>query len=287
MRIWRGREIIRISISVSIQTKCACGATFKAKSEMAGKRVKCPACSQPLTVPNPVESRTAIDVVCQCGKSLRAKPALVGKQVKCPACGQPLVVQAPVQGVEERQLDDLIAGDISGDDPLGLDLGLELGTDQTFDDVFGDELPQATATIAPLPVSRVPEQSVDEKQSHEKKQLQIDGTMIAVISYLTLPGWIVAFVLHTKSDEKTSLGAFHLRQSAGLLCLGILLSTVMSVLFAFVPFARGFGGVVISLVSLATTVHWIYGLVSAARGEEDYLISSLGDAFDGLFPWIN
>ena len=34
-----------------IPVACACGAKFAAKDELAGKRVKCPKCSQPLTIP--------------------------------------------------------------------------------------------------------------------------------------------------------------------------------------------------------------------------------------------
>ena len=42
---------------MSIITKCgSCNKKFKAKDSMAGKRVKCPGCSQPITVPNPKET---------------------------------------------------------------------------------------------------------------------------------------------------------------------------------------------------------------------------------------
>ena len=42
---------------MSIQAICSCGATFKAKSKLAGKRVKCPKCKQPFVVPNPQQSQ--------------------------------------------------------------------------------------------------------------------------------------------------------------------------------------------------------------------------------------
>jgi len=34
-----------------IKVQCACGKSFAAKDELAGKTVKCPACQQPLKIP--------------------------------------------------------------------------------------------------------------------------------------------------------------------------------------------------------------------------------------------
>ena len=137
-----------------------------------------------------------------------------------------------------------------------------------------------------MPVSG-PTAAVESERGNVKKSLQDDEKMIAVVSYITIVGWIVAYIMHSKSDEKTSLAAFHLRQSAGLICFSYILAAVMVALITIVPMASAIGGIVMTLASLATTAHWIYGVVSAARGEEDYFISSLGDAFDGMFPWID
>lgn len=38
---------------MAIKVKCSCGAGFSAKDELAGKRVKCPKCGQPLQIPSP------------------------------------------------------------------------------------------------------------------------------------------------------------------------------------------------------------------------------------------
>jgi hypothetical protein len=39
---------------MAISFSCACGRKINAKDEHAGKRVKCPGCQQPITVPSPV-----------------------------------------------------------------------------------------------------------------------------------------------------------------------------------------------------------------------------------------
>ncbi len=46
---------------MSIAVACACGKRFKAKDEYAGKRAKCPACGQPLTIPQPPPAKPATD----------------------------------------------------------------------------------------------------------------------------------------------------------------------------------------------------------------------------------
>ena len=168
---------------------------------------------------------------CDCGRTITAKPSLAGKRVKCPACDQPVVVPSGANVEEEEE-----GQEGSGD---------------------------------------------------ESQQPQIDGRTIALISYITLPGWIVAFILFKNCEEDRSLAAFHLRQTLGLNGIGILLPVLASVLFASVPAARGVGGGVLSLVSLVMLVYWIYGIVSAARGEQECLIASLGDFLDGLFLWID
>ncbi len=66
--------------------QCKCGATLKAKQELAGKQVKCPRCSNPLLIP----ASNSIRVTCPCGQRIQAKSSLQGKRVQCPACKQPL-----------------------------------------------------------------------------------------------------------------------------------------------------------------------------------------------------
>jgi uncharacterized membrane protein len=72
---------------------------------------------------------------------------------------------------------------------------------------------------------------------------------VAIVSYLTLIGLIVAIVLN--SNKKTKLGAFHLRQSLGLMLT--LLVTIIPIL--------GW------ILALAIFVFWIMGLISATKGE--------------------
>jgi len=140
---------------MSIVATCECGAEFKAKPELAGKRVKCPKCEQHFVVPKPQSATSPILVNCQCGKVLQAKPDLAGKRVKCPGCGQPLVIATPnveVNPLEADRADDdpLGLGDL-GDDPLGL--GADVGVDPLGSSTL-PQMPKAATLPAHVPTRR-------------------------------------------------------------------------------------------------------------------------------------
>src|SRR5688500_4741815 len=64
---------------------------------------------------------------------------------------------------------------------------------------------------------------------------------IAIVSYLTLIGFIVALILH--GNKKTRLGAYHLRQSLGLMLTAIAVAFAVTIM-AFIPFIGWFAGMV-------------------------------------------
>ncbi len=96
-------------------------------------------------------------------------------------------------------------------------------------------------------------EKLNEKTSEDK--------LVAIISYVTLIGWIVAYVMFKdeKSGRKTEFNVFHIRQS-----LGINILFLVSWVVDFIPFI---GGILYTIVSLAILVFWILGLVAAVNGE--------------------
>lgn len=88
---------------MAISVQCACGKSLSAKDELAGRRVKCPACQQPLLIPaaqKPVAA-TSISARCDCGETFNAKPESAGKTVKCPKCANPVQIpEGPAQAAE-------------------------------------------------------------------------------------------------------------------------------------------------------------------------------------------
>ena len=72
---------------------------------------------------------------------------------------------------------------------------------------------------------------------------------VAIVSYFSLIGFIVAIVLN--SNKKTKLGAFHLRQMLGLILTSFL---------CIIPLLN-------ILIIIGLFILWIMGLISATKGE--------------------
>ncbi len=80
---------------------------------------------------------------------------------------------------------------------------------------------------------------------------------VAILSYLTIIGFIVAIVMH--GNKKTKLGAYHLRQVLGIIVTGFCLGII-----AIIPI---FGWLVAIIGSILLLIAWIVGLISAASGK--------------------
>jgi uncharacterized membrane protein len=87
---------------------------------------------------------------------------------------------------------------------------------------------------------------------------------IAIISYITLIGFIIAIVMH--NGKKTKLGSFHLRQMLGLLLTGVALG-ICGFILAFIPVIGRLAGIAIEVADLALLVLWVMGLISAINGQ--------------------
>lgn len=102
-------------------------------------------------------------------------------------------------------------------------------------------------------------------QNENVTNTTLDGKSIAIISYLTIIGWIIAFVMH--GNNKTQLGAFHLRQSLFLMLTGFGITILQWILF-LVPFIGWAVSFLLYIVLLGLFVLWIIGLIAAINGEE-------------------
>lgn len=98
-----------------------------------------------------------------------------------------------------------------------------------------------------------------------------NGKTIAIISYLTYIGSIIAFILN--NDKKNEFAAFHLRQAIG---LGIIYLLV-EILTAF-----SFHGILKSAFYLFLLILWFIGFISAIKGEYKK-VPFFGDAFQKWF----
>jgi uncharacterized membrane protein len=103
----------------------------------------------------------------------------------------------------------------------------------------------------------------------------------AILSYLTVIGFIVAVVLH--GQKKTRLGAFHMRQALGIYLTGV----VAGALNFFLIFIPILGWLAVLCIWLLLIAGWIMGLIGAAQGQlkpvpviGETIQKLLGTAFD-------
>ena len=101
-----------------------------------------------------------------------------------------------------------------------------------------------------------------------------NGKTIAIVAYLTLIGWIVAFIMH--NNNKTELGAFHIRQMLGIIIVGIVLNVIgvfsgISILFW--------------ICRIFAIALWALGILGALQGEKKP-VPVLGDQFQQWFKGI-
>jgi uncharacterized membrane protein len=85
----------------------------------------------------------------------------------------------------------------------------------------------------------------------------VEDKTVAILSYLTIIGFIVPIFMY--QNQKTRLGAFHLRQ-----VLGIVVTGIAGGICAVVPIL---GWIVWFVTVIVLLVLWVMGLLSAVRGD--------------------
>jgi uncharacterized membrane protein len=112
-----------------------------------------------------------------------------------------------------------------------------------------------------------------QQQNANTNSATMDGKSIAIISYLTIIGWIIAYVMH--GNNKSQLGAFHLRQSFFLMLSGFAVA-IAQWIFLFIPILGWIISILLYFGLLGLFVLWIIGLIGALNGEEKK-VPLLGD----------
>ena len=107
-------------------------------------------------------------------------------------------------------------------------------------------------------------ENTDPSRNNTVTNVTDNGKTVALLSYLTLIGWIVAFVMN--SNQKTPLGSYHLRQTIMLFITGICLYIVQFVLL-FVPYIGWLISLLMIFLYIGLVVLWLIGLIAAINGE--------------------
>jgi uncharacterized membrane protein len=105
-----------------------------------------------------------------------------------------------------------------------------------------------------------------------------EGKTIAIISYITLIGFIIALIMNT--DKKNSFASYHLRQSLGIYALYFMVSVFLFILSSLMNFPF-----LSTILYAGLFVLWILGILAAIQGETKP-VPIFGDKFQDWFKNI-
>jgi len=100
-----------------------------------------------------------------------------------------------------------------------------------------------------------------------------EGKTMAIISYITLIGTIIAYVMN--NDKKNTFASFHIRQMIGLSILSLINSYVIGRYSLWASLA----------IWVFLAVLWIIGFIGAIQGEEKK-VPLLGNLFQDWFKGV-
>ena len=101
-----------------------------------------------------------------------------------------------------------------------------------------------------------------------------EGKTYAIISYITIIGTIIAYILN--SSKKNSFVSFHIRQMIGLFILSMINKYII---YDFLGSTAGW------IVGVILFILWVIGLVGAIKGEEK-AVPVIGNQFQNWFKAI-
>jgi len=101
---------------------------------------------------------------------------------------------------------------------------------------------------------------------------------ISIVSYITIIGWVIAYLQHKGSEQKSKLASYHLCQGLGVFIFAVILNIILSVVVRIVPSLAG----ILSLVGLLPLVLLIFGIITAAN-EAIKPVPLIGKFFEGKF----
>jgi uncharacterized membrane protein len=114
-----------------------------------------------------------------------------------------------------------------------------------------------------------------------KQQQSMNNKTLAIISYVTIIGWIIAYVKSKDQSPKSSLVVYHLKQGLGIFIVSIILSILGTVLASITHI-----GLISTVASVLTLVLWIMGILNAAA-QKQKPVPVVGKAFEGRFAFLN
>lgn len=109
----------------------------------------------------------------------------------------------------------------------------------------------------------------------------MNNKTLSILSYITIIGWIIAFVKSKDLSPKSDLVTYHLKQGFGIFLLTFAINIILSVVLAIVPSLY-----FLSYIGYALLILWIFGIINAAN-EQKKPIPVVGKMFEDKFSFVN
>src|SRR6218665_663226 len=109
----------------------------------------------------------------------------------------------------------------------------------------------------------------------------MNNKTLSILSYITIIGWIFAFIKSKDLTPKSDLVSYHLKQGFGIFLVSLAINIALSIVVSIVP-ALYF----LSYVGYVILILWIFGIINAAN-EQKKPIPVIGKIFEDKFDFIN
>ena len=110
----------------------------------------------------------------------------------------------------------------------------------------------------------------------------MNNKTLAMVSYVTIIGWLIAFFSYKQQNEKNTFVNYHLEQSFGVFIFSVILSVCAGIIMMIIPALS----MIISLISLLPLVFMILGVINASH-ETMKPIPLIGKLFENRFGFIS
>ena len=187
---------------MTIKAKCGnCSRVVKAKDSLAGKRVKCPACSQPMTIPNPAAQQSsgydaAVNMLQPTSSTGGAYNPLLD-----------LLDDAGVQSVARGPACDNCGEEVTPGAVICVKCGFDMSTGEMLETTIYDEDEDTSGKTDAEKLLHQAEQEIDETPILSADQNFGDGNesmLIAIVAFIAFSIFIGIAIISALSMDKIS-----------------------------------------------------------------------------------
>lgn len=108
----------------------------------------------------------------------------------------------------------------------------------------------------------------------------MNNKTLAILSYITIVGWLIAFIKNNEQNPKDELVTYHLKQGLGFFILAVAVNIACTILVMIVPFLF-----FLNYVGLLLLVLWVFAIINAVNMQKKP-IPVVGPMFENQFAFI-